>query len=353
MIKNINLFRGKPKLIEPYKLSFGVLHYFDTLLLVIEDDRGCQGVGEATFLPGYSTETCDEGECRALQIAQEIFGCDIDESRSVVNQNTSGMPFLRTLFSSAFYTLANPVSRSFSFPLTAWVDISSESRTAAHVRQVLASGYKTIKVKAGVYSEDREIQSIRRVMDLAAGKAMVRVDANGGLAKENAASFINALAHPCLEWMEQPLPVTQWDETQNLITQVSVPIILDESIVSMDTIEKAADIGAAGVKLKLVKAGAAERFQNWIKTVLAKDLKLCVGNGVQTDPGCLLEAFLCAQAGHCMAGEMNGWLKLKHPVFKGRLCFANGNLVYDHCESHNFDMNDLSDEWRLIFRREI
>lgn len=353
MITAIKLFRGKPSLVQPYKLSFGSLDHFDTLLLEIVDEEGRQGIGEVTFLPGYSDETCDQGEPAAIKIAQKIIGGSIDKGQTVVSKNTSGLPFLRTLFTSAFYTLANPISTPFSFPLTAWVDTSSESRALDEAKQALEAGYKTIKVKAGVYSADQEIKCIHRVMDLAAGKAMVRVDANGGLTRDNAKSFINALAHPSLEWMEQPLPVADWDETRDLITQVSVPIILDESIVSEDTIERAADIGAAGVKLKLVKAGSPERFQRWIRSVQAKGLKLCVGNGVQTDPGCLVEANLALQAGHDSAGEMNGWLKLKHPILKSRLRLKNGHLVYDHDGADKFDTNDLSDEWQLIFRRKI
>ena len=57
-------------------------------------------------------------------------------------------------------------------------------------------------------------------------------------------------------------------------------------------------------------------------------LIIVLGNGVAADPGCWMEACV---AGHCLstAGEMNGFLKPRRPLFKQPLTVAAGAVIVE------------------------
>ena len=58
-VERLNLYRLEVPLASPYKLSFGPVTKFDTILVEAQDDDGRIGLGEATLLTGYTDETVD------------------------------------------------------------------------------------------------------------------------------------------------------------------------------------------------------------------------------------------------------------------------------------------------------
>ncbi len=57
IVERLNLYRLEVPLATPYKLSFGPVTRFDTVLVEAQDDDGRIGLGEATLLTGYTDET--------------------------------------------------------------------------------------------------------------------------------------------------------------------------------------------------------------------------------------------------------------------------------------------------------
>ena len=91
-----------------------------------------------------------------------------------------------------------------------------------------ASGWPILKIKVGAGDDEARLRAIR-----AATAARLRVDANAGWTREQAARLIPRLAEFGLEFVEQPLPAgdldgLRWLRAQNL----GLPIFADESVKS-------------------------------------------------------------------------------------------------------------------------
>ncbi|MEX0693401.1 MAG: hypothetical protein WD075_03055, partial [Rhodospirillales bacterium] len=73
-IAEIRLERLSIPLTIPYKLSFGPVTDFDTVMVEIIDTDGRSGFGEATILTGYTPETINGCWQSMQQIAQSLPG---------------------------------------------------------------------------------------------------------------------------------------------------------------------------------------------------------------------------------------------------------------------------------------
>jgi len=58
-IESVKIWRVELPLRQPYHLSFGSVHAFESIFLQVNSD-GCTGWGVSTPLPGYSDENTDD-----------------------------------------------------------------------------------------------------------------------------------------------------------------------------------------------------------------------------------------------------------------------------------------------------
>ena len=124
------------------------------------------------------------------------------------------------------------------------------------------------------------------------------------------------------------VPVPNGSAT-NLAAVSAVPIMLDESIYGVDDVERAAKVKGVGfVKLKLKKLGGARRLERALKRIRELGLTPVLGDGTATEIGCWQEACV-ARSTIDNAGENNGFLKLRMPIFRRPLRFERGDLVLE------------------------
>jgi L-alanine-DL-glutamate epimerase-like enolase superfamily enzyme len=115
-----------------------------------------------------------------------------------------------------------------------------------------------------------------------------------------------------------------------------VPLMLDESIYSEAEIERAAQIGAAFVKLKLMKCVSLDRLVKELILIRDLGMKPVLGNGVAGDIGCWMEA--CVARKHIRnAGEMNGFLRPLISLAWPPLCLESGALQLDPAGAPRLD----------------
>jgi L-alanine-DL-glutamate epimerase-like enolase superfamily enzyme len=112
------------------------------------------------------------------------------------------------------------------------------------------SGLPILNVKVGAGDDVAIVRAIR-----GATSARLRLDANEGWTREQAATLIPQLAEYDVEFIEQPLVREDWEGLRWLKARVSVPIFADESAQTERDLPKLA--GAIdGVVVKLMKTGA-------------------------------------------------------------------------------------------------
>ena len=84
-IRSVNLWKGQPALSRPYPISFDTITSLDSLLIEITDDKKRWGIGEATFLTGYSGENIKQGQVVARNIASKILGRSNAEAQNIID----------------------------------------------------------------------------------------------------------------------------------------------------------------------------------------------------------------------------------------------------------------------------
>jgi len=103
-------------------------------------------------------------------------------------------------------------------------------------------GFPHIKAKVGL-SETADIELVRRLRLVLGPRKALRLDANGAWNLEQAVAMITSLAEFNISAVEQPLAKDATAQMPSLRGQVKVPLMLDESLCTLDDARKAADEG--------------------------------------------------------------------------------------------------------------
>jgi L-alanine-DL-glutamate epimerase-like enolase superfamily enzyme len=329
VLARIELHRLAVPLTTPYHLSFGDVHAFDTVLAVLTDADGREGVGEATVLTGYTDETIESSWATACALAGAVVGRPLAEVMAAAVGAGRDAAFTATAFATALEMLRGaPVLNAAAprtVPLLGTINEVDSERMAENVEQLLAKGYRTLKIKAGL-DPAADAARIRRAQSLVAGRAILRVDANQGFSAEQARRFAAEVPPEGIELLEQPCKAGDWDAHMQVVDGCPLPLMLDESIYAEADIDRAAASRAAAlVKVKLMKFVTLDRLTAAIRRIRAHGMGAVLGNGVATDIGCWMEA--CVAAGEIVtAGEMNGWLKQRRPLVANPMRVADGAI---------------------------
>jgi L-alanine-DL-glutamate epimerase-like enolase superfamily enzyme len=293
----------------PYRLVFGDQHNFDVLLVGVIGE-GRTGWGEATILPGYTDETIEQ----SWELAARLVGaCRIagDLQRAATGLLHTA-PFTATAFLTALDWLRNhpTLKRAGRFDLLGTVNGKAEHlhELEKEIEILIGRGYKTLKVKAG-WDPDADLKQVDTVRHIVNGRAKLRIDGNQGYKRDQAIHFLKKLKPESIELVEQPCPAEDWESACALVGAGEVPLMLDESIYSIEDIDRAAALKCADyIKLKLMKFGTLDALETGLRRIEDHGMKAVLGNGVATDLGCWME--LCVGLDIVTtAGEMNGFLK--------------------------------------------
>jgi o-succinylbenzoate synthase len=343
-LAQISVYRLRVPLVTPYRLAFGVVEHYDTLIAVLGDHEGRCGFGEATVLTGYTNETIADSWRAARQLATElalIQRADIAKKIQLLGEN---YPFTASAFATALEMLENhgllQVAHATAVPLVGLLGASQEEAIHTEFEKLLATGYRTVKIKVG-FDVTKDAQFVKSVQRAVKGRAGIRIDANQGYSAEQGIAFVRALDPADIELFEQPCAAGDWDAHLAVARASPVPMMLDESIYGVADIERAAQLGAAAyIKLKLMKLVTLDQLAQAIQRINSLGMKAVLGNGVACDPGCWMEA--CVAASHIdNAGEMNGFLKTRTQLFMQPLEFRDGSVWLKPGYSPQLDLAKL------------
>lgn len=194
------------------------------LLLVLEDEAGRLGYGEASPLPGVSGE--ELSSCRFLLEDLQLptlYG--LEEVSAFVAKVPRKLPSARFAVETALYDL---------FAQRLGVSVASllgpkRSRTA--LCQLLSDGdtpsSPVVKVKAGALPFEEELVRLRALRERLGPQVRLRIDFNRTLPAFGLLQRLERLAEVSPELVEEPAP----PEALLSLPRAPVPIGLDESLV--------------------------------------------------------------------------------------------------------------------------
>lgn len=278
---------------KPFRIATGVAQEFPSIIVRAED-AGHVGHGEAQPSRRVTGEDLDSVETFLAWVAKEVEPMTARAAFAWLDDlhaNTCGNSAARCGVDLAVHDLVArqegrhardlhglPAARlATSFTVV----LDAPDAMAADALDVLARGYKVLKLKLG----GQDGQDVARVAAVrkAAPAARLRVDANTAWTREDAPALCRALSDLGVEMVEQPLAADDLDALVALSRASPVPVYADESCMGPDDVVRLRDRGfVGGVNLKLQKTGGLA------PAVRAARLAREAGFGVML--GCMLES---------------------------------------------------------------
>jgi len=178
--------------------------------------------------------------------------------------------------------------------------VAERARRAAH--------FPALKIKVGGPSDMATLRAVRAVYD-----GPIRVDANTGWQPDDALALLPELDGLGVELIEQPFPAHRLDQLAWLQDRSSLPIVADESAVTIRDLPGLVGV-VAGVNVKLAKCGGVGPA----KRMLSDARRL----GFRTFLGCMEETSVVIAASAAVASlaewaDLDGNLLLRDDPFTG------------------------------------
>lgn len=184
-------------------------------------------------------------------------------------------------------------------------------------KALLAKDYPILKIKVGTRHDIEILKAIRDVSN-----ATIRVDANAAWTPKEAIKTINALAPYNIEFVEQPVAARDLAGLKLVRENVPLPIIADESCVTVDDIPRVVDC-VDGINIKLMKCGGISHALKMIHTARAHNLRIMIG--------CMIESSLAITAAAHLTplvdyADLDGHLLIDNDPYTG-VTVSHGKLV--------------------------
>jgi len=184
-------------------------------------------------------------------------------------------------------------------------------------KALLASDYPIFKVKVGTKHDLDNLKAIREV-----SSATIRVDANTAWTPKEAINMINELAPYNIEFVEQPIAPHDLTGLKLIRNNVAVPIIADESCVTLEDIPRLAEC-VDGVNFKLMKSNGITNVLKMIHVARAHNLRVMIG--------CMIESSLAITAAAHLTplvdyADLDGNLLIDNDPYDG-VKVVNGKLM--------------------------
>ncbi len=171
-----------------------------------------------------------------------------------------------------------------------------------------AARYPALKIKCGGPADLATLRAVRAVY-----RGPIRVDANTGWQPDDAIALLPELERLGVELIEQPFPARRLDQLRWLQDRSSLPIVADESAVTIDDLDGLVGV-VAGVNVKLAKCGGIGPARAMLER--AREL------GFRRFLGCMEETSVAIAASAAVASladwvDLDGSLLLAADPFEG------------------------------------
>lgn len=281
----------------------------DTVLVKIVDQAGHTGWGQSVPSHTWSYETLETVRSTIDQyLGPALVGLDPFDigavwqviNRTIAPSFSTGQPICKAGIDLALFDLTGHIlnqtagerwGRTGKSHITlSWtVDARSIEDVAETIAEATARGYHHFNVKVGSDAA-RDVLVCREIRRLAP-KAFVWVDANGGYDLDAALAVAPRLADLGIAAFEQPLAANRLTGYQRLRRQQALPILMDESIVSLADLEEFHQLGLLdGVAMKVSRCGGLTESRKILEYMEQHGL-LFFASGL-TDPDLALAACL-------------------------------------------------------------
>ncbi|MBU1693051.1 MAG: enolase [Verrucomicrobia bacterium] len=307
--------------VETFRHSLAARDHSDSVVVKVTTDTGISGFGEGVpraYVTGETKEKSLEHIQAVLLPAilnADLDGTDVHHALAFVHgilpcEDVSGEVVWHAsrcaveLAVTDCLLRANKVSFAAVLPPKiqeiTYSGVISAGRTPQVeklARRLKAIGFQHVKLKVGRPEDEEQVGLVRAIMG---PSVSLRLDANGAFAKDAAIRFLSAVARYNVDCIEQPIPRGDPSELAVLRSSVSVPVMADESVVTIRDAEELIAMNACDLfNLRISKCGGLHN------TLAMAERAAAAGIGIQL--GCQVgETAILSAAGRHVAAHLNG-----------------------------------------------
>jgi O-succinylbenzoate synthase len=262
---------------HPLQTSHGLWTVREGIIIRLSDSAGRVGFGEIAPLEWFGSETFEAAIalCRSLPL-------DIDQA--IISAIPDHLPACQFGFESALLSLSSTLEEGSQLPQSALLPAGEKACQAWE--DLWKQGYRTFKWKIGINEIDHELETLKQLVKSLPDTATLRLDANAGLTLAEAQQWLDQCDLYSIEFLEQPLPVNQFESLLMLSQQYSTPIALDESVATLHQLKTCYEQGWRGIfVIKPAIVGFPSRLRHFcqhhpIDAVFSSGLETAIGRQV-------------------------------------------------------------------------
>jgi len=244
---------------------------FDSTIVALDTDAGITGWGEIAVISAVYGDSFAAGARAGIaELAPLLLRADPTQPKALYAQLDGamrGQPYVKSAIDMAAWdATARAEGRPLCEALGARygdavqlydvVTVLPLEQAVALARELVAEGYRRIQVKVGTTPE-ADAERLAAVREAVGTDVVLYADANGAFSAATARRFLRATRD--LEYvLEQPCRT--YAECASVRPAADRPLVLDESIVTLDDILRAHREGVAdGITIKLQRVGGVTK----------------------------------------------------------------------------------------------
>ncbi|MEY2904050.1 MAG: hypothetical protein RJA52_66 [Bacteroidota bacterium] len=139
------------------------------------------------------------------------------------------------------------------------------------IEKIKAMPWPIYKIKVGTPQDSEIIEKLRSITS-----SIFRIDANTGWNSENTLQLAHEMKNFGVEFIEQPLKVSDHESMEKIKSECPLPLIADESCQVYQDVERCKN-GFHGINIKLMKCGGITPALKMIKKARQLGLQVMIG----------------------------------------------------------------------------
>ncbi|MBO3460222.1 o-succinylbenzoate synthase [Aetokthonos hydrillicola Thurmond2011] len=242
---------------QPLATSHGLWEVREGIIIRLTDKTGRVGFGEIAPLTWFGSESLEQALEFCAQLPLEI-------TKDDVFAVPSHLPCCQFGLESAWEEVTYPLGRGsrveYGHQMISYLQTSKlqplesisfsgllpSGKAALHEwRTLWNQGYCTFKWKIGIAPLADELEVFYELVKALPSDAKLRLDANGGLSFIEAVEWLKVCDG--IEFLEQPLAVSEFDAMLDLSRQYSTKLALDESVANFQQLQVCYQRGWRGI----------------------------------------------------------------------------------------------------------
>jgi L-Ala-D/L-Glu epimerase len=342
IIKSITAIPVDLALKEPFTIANETVDIGENVFLKIETDEDIIGWGCAT--PDSVTNETKQTviDCFQTTAKNILIGKDplrIHYLNDILEEHIKANPSLKSGINMGLYDILGKKANMPLYQLlggyrnkiqtSVTIGINPIDTMVDKAKYFVAQGFTILKVKCGM-DADNDINTILAIRNEVGPHIKIRMDANEGYSLEKALRVIETLEKlgADIEMLEQPTPAKYLYALKEVTAQCSVPIMADETALSLRDSLKLVKMQIADmINIKLMKIGG---ITNAIKANLFAELA-----DIPVMIGCMNESMAGMAAGVHFAcafknvryADLDSALDFKSDIVTGGATYKDGYVI--------------------------